>query len=266
MTSENSANSATTTRRLSGGLHAGRLGSSLGSWIVFATIQGSVPRKASEGAVAPVAIVWSRTEDYVERANVTRFMRTHGIASYEELVKRSRDDVEWFWDAVVKDLGIEFTRPYEQVLDTSDGVPWARWFSGGEVNLAHNCVDRWAGRTPDAVAVIWEGEDGDVRRVTYAELRRMADGLADQLHEKGVRRGDTVGIFMPMSPEAVTAMFACAKVGAIFIPIFSGYGADAVATRLRDANAKALVTADGFLRRGSVVPMKEIADEAVAAS
>jgi len=213
-----------------------------------------------------VTIVWRPTEDYVERANVTRFMRSHGIASYDELVKRSQDDIEWFWDAVVEDLGVEFSKAYHRVLDTSDGIPWAKWFTGGEINLAHNCVDKWAERTPEAAAVIWEGEDGAVRTVSYAELRAMTDGVATQLRDLGVRHGDTVGIFMPMSPEAVAAMFACAKLGAIFIPIFSGYAADAVATRLRDAVAKDLITADAFLRRGARVPIKEIAEEAMASA
>ena len=213
-----------------------------------------------------MTIVWKPTPEVVERANVTRFMRAHGIGSYEELVRRSQDDIEWFWDAVVRDLGIEFSRPYERVLDASKGIEWATWFGGGEINLAHNCVDRWASRTPDAVAVSWEGEDGAVRSVSYAELRRMTDALARRLHELGAGAGDTVGVFMPMAPEAVAAMFACAKLGAIFIPVFSGYAADAVATRLQDANAKILVTADGFLRRGTRVPMKQIADEAASMS
>lgn len=122
-----------------------------------------------------MSIVWRPTESYVERANVTRFMGTHGIATYEELVVRSVGDVAWFWDAVVKDLGIEFFEPYTQVLDNSRGIEWATWFGGGSVNLAHNCVDRWAERTPDAVAVIWEGEEGKVRRVTYRELRELSE-------------------------------------------------------------------------------------------
>ncbi|MFL5798814.1 MAG: AMP-binding protein [Actinomycetota bacterium] len=211
-------------------------------------------------------IVWSPSADYVERANVTRFMGTHGIGSYEELVKRSQDDVEWFWDAVVRDLGIEFFEPYTQVLDTSDGVPWSRWFTGGRVNLAHNCVDRWAERTPDRVAVLWEGEDGAVRRMTYAELRETADRLAHGLRGLGVGPGDTVGIFMPMAPETVAATLACAKIGAPYLPIFSGFGADAVAKRLQDAGVRVLVTADGFFRRGHPVDMKSIADEACAVS
>src|SRR5919197_4435014 len=157
-----------------------------------------------------MAIVWRPSEAYVERANVTRIMRAHDIGSYEELVKRSQDDIEWFWDAVVKDLGIEFFEPYDPVLETSEGIPWATWFQGGWINLAHNCVDRWAERTPDKVAVIWEGEDGEVRRVSYRELRRMADQLAGGLRELGVKQYDNIGIFMPMAPETVAATLACA--------------------------------------------------------
>jgi acetyl-CoA synthetase len=211
-------------------------------------------------------IVWSPSDDYVEKANITRFMRANGIATYDELVKRSQDDIEWFWDAVVKDLGIEFYEPYERVLDQSKGAPWATWFGGGSINLAHNCVDRWAASAPDRPAVVWEGEDGSTRAVTYAELRRMADGLAHGLRSLGVAKGDTVGIFMPMAPETVAATLACAKLGAIYLPIFSGYGAAAVATRLQDAEVTVMLTADGFTRRGSTIPMKETADEAVAAS
>jgi acetyl-CoA synthetase len=211
-------------------------------------------------------IVWRPSTELVERANVTRFMRAHGIETYEELVRRSQDDVEWFWAAVVDDLGIDFTEPYERVLDTSDGIPWAKWFVGGTINLAHNCVDRWADRTPDNVAIVWEGEDGAVRRVTYRELREMSDRLAGGLRSLGVDRGDTVGIFMPMAPETVAATLACAKLGAIYLPIFSGYAADAVATRLNDAEAKVLVTADGFYRRGQSVAMKEVADDAAVAA
>jgi acetyl-CoA synthetase len=211
-------------------------------------------------------IVWRPSEEYLERANVTRLMRAHGIDTYEELVARSQEDIEWFWDAVVQDLGIEFIRPYDRVVDTSDGIPWAKWFVGGTTNLAHNCVDRWADRTPEATAILWEGEDGEVRRVSYLELREMADRLAHGLRSLGVDQGDAVGIFLPMAPETVATTLACAKLGAVYLPIFSGYAADAVATRLADADAKVVITADGFLRRGSAVEMKEIADQAADAA
>src|SRR5581483_1169733 len=223
-------------------------------------------RRPGPGEEPPVTIVWRPTPEYVERANVTRLMRAHGIATYEELVRRSVEDVAWFWDAVVKDLDIEFLRPYESVLDTSKGVEWATWFGGGRVNLAHACVDRWAERTPDAVAVVWEGEEGEVRRLTYRELREAVDRLANGLVALGIGDGDAVGIFLPPSPEAVVAVMACSKLGAIWLPLFSGFAADAVAQRLNDAGAKLLITADGFLRRGRPVPMKEIADAAAAAT
>jgi acetyl-CoA synthetase len=208
-------------------------------------------------------VVWSPSPEYVERANVTRFMRAHGIESYDELVARSVDDVGWFWDAVVHDLGISFLTPYERVLDTSRGVEWATWFIGGKTNLAHQCVDVWADRTPESVAVVWEGEDREVRRVTYRELRELTDRLAHGLRSIGVGQRDAVGIFMPMAIETVAAVMACSKIGAIWVPIFSGFGPEAVAARLADAGAKVLITADGSLRRGKTVPMKRVADRAV---
>ena len=128
-------------------------------------------------------VVWSPTPAYVERANVTRFMRAHGIGTYDELVRRSIEDIAWFWDAVVRDLDIGFVDPYDEVLDTSAGVEWATWFRGGTLNLAAQCVDHWSSRTPAATAVRWEGEDGEVRVWTYAELRRETDRLA-----RGLRR------------------------------------------------------------------------------
>jgi acetyl-CoA synthetase len=213
-----------------------------------------------------VEIVWSPTQEQIEHANLTRLMRAHGIETYEEVVRRSIDDIGWYWDAVVKDLEIEFYEPYERVYDDSEGIEWTKWFTGGSVNLAHNCVDKWAASTPGTPAVVWEGEDGTVRTLTYAELREAADRLANGLRSLGVGKGDAVGIFMPMSPEIVAATLACAKLGAIYLPIFSGYGAEAVATRLQDAGAKVLLTADGFLRRGAPVPMKETADEAAERS
>jgi acetyl-CoA synthetase len=207
-------------------------------------------------------VVWSPSSEYAERANVTRFMRAHGIGSYEELVARSVGDVAWFWDAVVRDLDISFLTPYERVLDTSRGVEWATWFVGGRTNVAHQCVDVWADRTPEAVAVVWEGEDGEVRRVTYRELRELTDRLAHGLRSIGVGQRDAVGIFMPMAIETVAAVMACSKLGAIWVPIFSGFGPEAVAARLADAGAKVLITADGSRRRGATVPMKQVADRA----
>ena len=211
--------------------------------------------------------VWEPTPEYVENANVTRLMRKHGIADFHELVARSQDDIEWFWDAAVDDVGIDFFTPYDKVLDGSRGPAWPRWFVGGTVNLTYNCVDRHAeGERGASPALLWEGEDGVVRSLTYAEMGAEVDAVANGLTAMGIGRGDAVGVYMPMVPEAVIAMYAIAKIGAIYLPIFSGFGAPAVATRLQDADAKALFTADGFYRRGARVNMKETADEAVAQS
>src|SRR5881296_355936 len=193
-------------------------------------------------------------------------MRANGFEDYDELVRRSVADIGWFWDAVIHDLDIEFFEPFSQVLDTGGGVPWTTWFTGATLNLAHQCVDRWAARTPEASAVIGETEDGAVRIWTYVELRRQTDKLARGLRSLGVGARDTVGIFLPMAPEAVAAVMACSKIGAIWVPIFSGFGPDAVAARLADAKAKVLITADGTVRKGGVVPMKATADRAVEAA
>jgi acetyl-CoA synthetase len=210
-------------------------------------------------------IAWSPSPEYVENANVTRFMRAHGIASIDEFRRRSIEEPEWFWDAVVKDLGIEFTTPYERVLDSSAGIPWSKWFVGGRVNLTHNCVDRHAlGGRGDRVALVSEYEDGAVRRLTYSELKREVDAVAAGLRALGIGKGDPVAVFMPMVAEAVIAAYAIAKLGALYMPIFSGFAPSAVAARLQDANAKAIFTADGGLRRGSQALMKPAADEAVA--
>ncbi|MBV9413141.1 MAG: AMP-binding protein [Acidimicrobiia bacterium] len=187
-------------------------------------------------------------------------MAAHGIEHFDDLERRSIEDPGWFWDAVVKFLNIDFPTPYRQVLDVSDGIPWARWFVGGQTNFAHVAVDR---HPPERMAIVWEGEDGDVRTWTYGELRAQADGLAALLVERGIGPGDAVGIYMPMIPETVAALLGVAKVGAVFLPLFSGYGADAIVTRLNDAGAKALITAESFQRRGRHIPMAETAHAAV---
>ena len=206
--------------------------------------------------------VWTPGPDYIERANVTRLMRAHGIDSLHELTDRSTADIEWFWEAVVRDLDIEFSTPYGRVIDLSRGPEWATWFVGGRTNVARQCVDRWAESDPDSVAVIWEGEDGEVRESTYQELRLMTDTLATTLRELGVTAGDTVALFLPMAIETVAALMACSKIGATWVPIFSGFGADAVAARFTDARCEVVITANATLRKGAVVPLKPIADRA----
>jgi acetyl-CoA synthetase len=208
--------------------------------------------------------VWTPSEDYIGRSHVRQFMLRHGIGDVAELIRRSAEDLEWFWGAMVDELEVEFFRPFERVLDAGRGIAWSRWYVGGTLNLAHNCLDKHVrsarGGKP---AVIWQGEDGGVRVVGFAELLAQTSRLANALKRLGVGRGDRVGVFLPMLPETVAAMLACARIGAIAIPIFSGFAAPSVGARLADCGARVLITADGSYRRGAAVGLKPTADEAL---
>src|SRR5688572_29433422 len=212
-------------------------------------------------------IAWRPTAEYIERSRLKAFIDRHALSGYDELLRRSVAEPEWFWPAVLEDLDIRFYEPYTKVLDTSRGIPWARWCIGGRLNIVHNCLDKWIGTsTEHRLALRWEGEEGVVRTQTYGELFRDVNRCANALRGLGIGRGDRVALFMPMCPELVTAFLAVIKIGGVILPLFSGYGADAVTMRLRDADVRAVVTADGFWRRGQAVAMKPVADEAVAAS
>src|SRR4051812_4775701 len=174
-------------------------------------------------------VAWRPDAELMRASNVARFMAAHEISDFDALVRRSIDEPEWFWAEVVRFLGIPFDGPLEPVLDTTDGIPWARWFTGATCNVARTCVDAFPA---DHTAIVWEGEDGLTRTLSGADLRTLTDRIANGLAEQGVGQGDAVGLFMPMIPETVAALFAIAKLGAVFLPIFSGYGADAVAVRL----------------------------------
>src|SRR5262245_14564078 len=200
-------------------------------------------------------IIWRPTPDVVERARLTRLMRATGVSSLAELQRRSVENAEWYWAAVVRDLGLRWMRPPSRVLDDSRGPAWPTWFPDGRVNLADNCLDRHldAGRA-DAPALVWEADDGETRTLSYGELAGEVNRLANALARLGIADGDRVGVFLPMSPEAAIATLAVARLGAFYTPCFSGFGAQAVAARLQDCEAKLLITADGFHRRGQIVP------------
>ena len=212
---------------------------------------------------------------FVESTNVWAFMQAHGIDDYRELVECTTGEVagepdsglDWFWDELVDYLDLEFYEPYDRVRDDEAGPQFTRWYPGGTLNIAHNTLDRHA--APDSerrntVACIWEGEDGAVRQVTYHDLYRQANKVANALEARGIGTGDTVGLYMPMVPEVISIMYGCFKVGALAVPIFSGFGVDATATRIADSECSVLFTGDGFYRRGDALLLKDAADEAIA--
>ena len=210
---------------------------------------------------------WSPPRELVYSSNVYQFMERFGFKSYGDFVRRSVEDYRWFWGNLPEWLGVEWFREPVEVVDLSGGVEWAKWYRGGLINLAYNVVDRpvkmgYSGKE----AFTWVGEDGSVRVYTYGELKGEVDRLAAYLKEVGVRRGEVVSIYAPMMPESIAAMLAAIKVGAIASPIFSGFAPPAVAERLALAESRVLVTVDGYYRRGSLVRLKESADEAVRIS
>ena len=207
--------------------------------------------------------LWHPSDQVLRDANWTRFIAAAGLKTYEELETRARKEPEWFWNAVIKHLDIRFTRPYERVLDVPQGIAHARWCIGGQTNFVLNAIDRHLPARKDHPAIVWEGESEGVREWTYGELNRQVNRLANGFAALGLKPGDVVAIYMPQVPEVVSAFLACAKLGCIAMPLFSGFGRDAVAARLRDADAAAIVTAVSTLRRGKAIPLKQVIDDAL---
>ena len=206
--------------------------------------------------------IWRPSAERIERANVTRLARRLGAGDYHELHRISVEEPERFWPAVVEDLGIAFSRPWDAVVDTSRGAEWATWFTGGRVNVARVCLHRWAAERPDGEALVWQSEDGARTALSWAEASRQTVQLAEALVQLGVGAGDRVAIFMPMCPAVAVASHACAHVGAVQVPIFSGFAAPAIAARLEDSGAKVVLSADWSLRRGKRVEMRETLGDA----
>ncbi len=213
-------------------------------------------------------VVWRPDPEVAQASALAAFMRSVGIkqadpAGYQQLLELAAAQPEAFWNALVRHMDLRFYQPYQSVIDTSDGIEWANWCVGGTTNAVLNCLDRYRGTSRGAQeAVVWEGENGKVRRWTYAELDAQTSKLAEGLRSLGCRPGDVIGVYMPMVPEAAAALLAVSKIGAIVLPLFSGFGAKALAERLRDGGAVAVLTADASTRRGKLSLMKETVDAA----
>jgi acetyl-CoA synthetase len=208
--------------------------------------------------------VWIPTDEYLKRSRLKRFMDKHGLRDFPELMAKSTTDIEWFWNAVMDDLGIEFYRPYDKVVDLSGDLRFPGWCVNGKMNIIHNMLDKYM-NTPvqNRVAIRYEAEDGTVRLLSYRDLWREVNRTANGLRDLGFGKGDIMALYMPMTPELVIAFCAIIKIGGIVLPLFSGYGPGPIAARIRDTLAAAVFTVDGTMRKGKKVLMKPVLDEAI---
>jgi acetyl-CoA synthetase len=198
--------------------------------------------------------VFEPPKEFSAKAHIKSFQ------DYEKLYKQAQDDPDGFWAGMAREL--DWFKPWEKVLEWNP--PFAKWFVGGRTNIAHNCLDRHLTTArKNKAAIIWEGEPGDERILTYQALYREVCKFANVLKNIGVKAGDRVAIYMPMVPELPIAMLACARIGATHSVVFGGFSADALRDRINDAQAKVVVTADGGYRRGGEIPLKKAVDEAV---
>ena len=214
------------------------------------------------------AYVWTPRPELVEQSNLTAFLRAAGQPDYDALAAKADADPACLMEQVFRFCDVRFYRPYGQMLDLSRGLPWARWCVGGTTNIVLNCIDKHEG-TPvwDQTFLVWEGEDPRERRtLTYRDFARDVGRLAQALVGLGIGRGDVVAIYMPNVPETFVAFFAILKVGAIVMPLFSGFGPKPIETRLNHGGAKAVITASGTWRRGAPAPLKSVLDAALEAA
>jgi len=211
---------------------------------------------------------WEPSVGYIENARVTKFARRHGIASISDLRARSVADICWYWDSAIEDLGLPFRTPYSVVVDLSAGIEHPEWFVGSTLNIVDACLSRWTadGADEPGPALIHERETGEIRTLSYRELTDQVRRAAAGLRSLGLRAGDTVALFLPMTPEAVVAAYAVAWLGAILVPLFSGFAPGAIASRLQDADVKAVIVAQATVRRGKTVPMLDILRQALTES
>jgi acetyl-CoA synthetase len=183
-------------------------------------------------------------------------MKKYGIADYIQLVQKSNENIEWYWNAVNEDLNIEWFKKYDQTLDSSNGIPWTRWFINGKCNIISNVIDRHAKNQPDKIAYIFENEKGDIRKISYGQLAYEVNLVACSLLAAGIKKGDVIAVYLPMVPEAFFSIFACSKIGAVHTTIFSGYGSKALHLRLKSSNAKMLITSYKMYRRSCIINLK----------
>lgn len=184
-------------------------------------------------------------------------MKKHKITSYQRLVQKSNKNMEWYWNAVNKDLNLKWFRKYDRLIDPSNGISNTKWFIGGKCNIVANAINRHVKSQPDKIAYIFENSNKAARKVSYRELVYEVNILACALKDAGVKKGDAVGIYMPLIPEALFAIFACSKIGAVHTTIFSGFNTQALYSHLKDAGATILITASKMQRRSVTIDLRK---------
>lgn len=209
--------------------------------------------------------VWTPDPETAAQTNVARLIKRLGCAGIDDLRRLSVEQPALFWDTVVDDLSIPFATPYTRTFDDSKGIEWTRWFDDGRINLTGACIDRWREdpETASRTALIAEAEDATYTELTFEELGAEVDRVAAALRAKGIGPGDAVAVFMPMIAEAVISAYAIAKVGALYLPVFSGFAAGAIRSRFEDANVSLVLTASGSHRKGKPFELKSTLDEAL---
>jgi len=207
--------------------------------------------------------VFIPTEKQIHDSNIFQFMKKHHILSLDELSKKAKDNLEWFWESVDDDIGIVWDAPYTKTLDISKGNAWPKWFIGGKTNIYKSTVEKFAKKNPQKTAYYFESEDGIKSKISYSELDSKVSTLANGLKSLGVKKGDVIAIYLPMMEEAILGILAAAKIGAVQTVIFSGYSSESLRVRLQDCNAKILVISDGFFRKGKPISQKQSAQTAI---
>lgn len=202
-------------------------------------------------------------EKQIQESNIFQFMQKHNISSIEELSQKAKSNLEWFWESVDKDIGIIWDVPYTKTLDVSKGIAWSQWFVNGKTNIYKSSVEKFVKLHPQKTAYYFVSEDDKTSKISYLELDSKVSKLANGLKSLGVKKGDTIAIYLPMIKEAILAILAASKIGAIQTVIFSGYSSESLHIRLQDCKAKILLISDGFYRKGKPVSQKEITETAI---
>ena len=203
------------------------------------------------------------SEKQIQESNIFQFMKTHNISSLDELSTKAKDDVEWFWKSVDKDIGIVWDSPYDKILDTSKGIAWSKWFINGKTNIYKSSVEKFTKQNPKKIAYHFVSEDGITSEISYSQLDIKVSKLANGMKSIGVKKGDVIAIYLPMIEEAIIAILAASKIGAIQTVIFSGYSSESLHIRLDDCKAKILFVSDGFYRKGKPVSQKNSVNDAI---